>query len=30
MTIHILNVMGDKYLGHENPNSAEEVWIPIK
>ncbi len=23
-------VMGDKYLGHENPNSEEEVWIPIK
>lgn len=23
-------VMGDKYLGHEIPNSEEEVWIPIK
>ena len=23
-------VLGDNYLGHENPESEEEVWIPIK
>jgi AraC family transcriptional regulator len=23
-------IMGDSYLGHENPESEEEVWIPIK
>ena len=23
-------VMGDKYLGHENPETEEEVWVPIK
>lgn len=23
-------VMGDKYLGHDNPASEEEVWIPIR
>jgi len=23
-------VMSDKYLGHDNPASEEEVWIPIK
>jgi AraC family transcriptional regulator len=23
-------VLGDNYLGHENPDSEEEVWIPIK
>ena len=23
-------IMGDAYLGHENPESEEEVWIPIK
>lgn len=23
-------VLGDNYLGHENPNSEEEVWIPIR
>ncbi|MEQ3691791.1 MAG: GyrI-like domain-containing protein [Flavobacterium sp.] len=22
-------IMGDKYLGHENPESEEEVWVPI-
>ena len=22
-------VLGDNYLGHENPESEEEVWIPI-
>ena len=22
-------VMGDKYLGHENPETEEEVWVPI-
>lgn len=22
-------VLGDKYLGHENPESEEEIWIPI-
>ena len=22
-------VLGDAYLGHENPESEEEVWIPI-
>ncbi|WMW77230.1 GyrI-like domain-containing protein [Flavobacterium sp. 20NA77.7] len=22
-------VLGDAYLGHENPDSEEEVWIPI-
>ena len=22
-------VMGDKYLGHENPESEEEVWVPV-
>ncbi|MFD2891538.1 GyrI-like domain-containing protein [Flavobacterium chuncheonense] len=22
-------VMGDNYYGHENPNSEEEIWIPI-
>lgn len=22
-------IMGDKYFGHENPESEEEVWIPI-
>jgi len=21
--------MGDKYLGHENPESEEEVWVPV-
>lgn len=25
-----LAVMGDLYFGHENPNSQEEIWIPIK
>lgn len=24
------SVMGDKYFGHENPESEEEIWIPIK
>ncbi|MFP2996356.1 GyrI-like domain-containing protein [Spongiivirga sp. MCCC 1A20706] len=23
-------VLGDTYLGHDNPNSEEEVWVPIK
>lgn len=23
-------VMGDKYLGHDNPATEEEVWIPIR
>ncbi|MES2864212.1 MAG: GyrI-like domain-containing protein [Bacteroidota bacterium] len=23
-------VLGDNYLGHENPESEEEVWVPIK
>ncbi|KIX19940.1 AraC family transcriptional regulator [Flavobacterium sp. 316] len=23
-------VMGDKYLGHENPETEEEVWVPIQ
>ena len=23
-------VLGDNYLGHENPESEEEIWIPIK
>jgi AraC family transcriptional regulator len=23
-------IMGDNYLGHENPESEEEIWIPIK
>lgn len=23
-------IMGDKYLGIDNPNSEEEIWIPIK
>ena len=23
-------IMGDKYLGPDNPNSEEEVWIPVK
>ncbi|GAB3203281.1 AraC family transcriptional regulator [Pontibacter aydingkolensis] len=23
-------VMGEKYLGHANPDSEEEVWVPIK
>ena len=23
------SVMGDAYLGHENPDSEEEIWIPI-
>ncbi|MBB6609941.1 GyrI-like domain-containing protein [Pontibacter sp. Tf4] len=23
-------VMGAKYLGHEHPDSEEEVWIPVK
>lgn len=23
-------VMGDNYFGHENPESEEEIWIPIK
>lgn len=23
-------VLGDAYLGHENPESEEEVWIPIQ
>ena len=23
-------VLGDTYLGHENPESEEEIWIPIK
>lgn len=23
-------VMGDQYLGHENPETEEEVWVPIK
>jgi AraC family transcriptional regulator len=23
-------VLGDYYLGHENPESEEEVWVPIK
>ena len=23
-------IMGDNYLGHENPKSEEEIWIPIK
>ena len=23
-------IMGDKYLGHSDPKSEEEVWIPIK
>lgn len=22
-------VMGEKYLGHDNPDSEEEVWIPL-
>jgi AraC family transcriptional regulator len=22
-------VLGDNYLGHENPESEEEIWIPI-
>jgi AraC family transcriptional regulator len=22
-------VLGDNYLGHENPDSEEEVWVPI-
>lgn len=22
-------IMGEKYLGHQNPDSEEEVWIPI-
>lgn len=22
-------VLGDKYLGHENPESEEEIWVPI-
>lgn len=22
-------VMGDKYFGHENPESEEEVWVPV-
>jgi AraC family transcriptional regulator len=22
-------IMGDNYLGHENPESEEEIWIPI-
>lgn len=24
------NLMGPKYLGENNPNSEEEIWIPIK
>lgn len=24
------SIMGDKYFGHENPESEEEIWIPIK
>ena len=23
-------ILGDKYKGHDNPESEEEVWIPIK
>lgn len=23
-------LLGDNYLGHENPDSEEEVWVPIK
>lgn len=23
-------VMGDNYLGHENPETEEEVWVPIQ
>ena len=23
-------IMGEKYLGHDNPDSAEEIWVPIK
>lgn len=23
-------VLGDNYLGHENPESEEEVWVPIR
>ncbi|BCY28574.1 GyrI-like domain-containing protein [Flavobacterium okayamense] len=23
-------LLGDKYKGHENPESEEEVWIPVK
>lgn len=22
-------IMGDNYLGHENPESEEEIWVPI-
>ena len=25
-----LQVMGEKYLGPDNPESVEEVWIPVK
>lgn len=24
------SVMGDQYFGHENPDSEEEIWIPIR
>lgn len=23
-------LLGDNYLGHENPDSEEEIWVPIK